>query len=165
MNSEHAPIHTYAIPAGEGVRISYSGALHVLKATALQTNGAFGLVEILCPSGFTAPMHRHKLEDESFYVLEGEITFFLEDERLVVGAGGFAFLPRGHAHGFQITSEEPLRAISIFTPGGFEAFFEDVGEITDVSGMPTTVIRDFDRIRAAGARFDFEDLGPLPAVL
>jgi quercetin dioxygenase-like cupin family protein len=162
MHSDHTTRSAYAVAGGEGIHISYGGALHTVKATAEQTNGAFGLVEIICPAGFVAPMHRHHLEDESFYVLEGEVMFFLEDERIVVGAGGFAFLPRGHAHGFQITSQCPLRAISMFTPGGFEAFFEDVGEVVQSPMMPAAIIRDLDRIRAAGKRFNFDDLGPLP---
>jgi hypothetical protein len=50
----------------------------------------------------------------------------------------------------------------MFTPGGFEAFFEDVGEVVQSPMMPAAIIRDLDRIRAAGKRFNFDDLGPLP---
>ena len=152
----------YALDAKEGLAFAYGGALHLIKATTAQTGGAFGLVEILCPPGFVAPMHRHRLEDESFYVLSGELTIYLEDRRLTVSAGGFAFLPRGSAHGFRVGNQAPLRAISVFTPGGFDSFFEYVGEPTSSLELPLEVKRDFARIASAGSRYDFDDLGPLP---
>ena len=46
-----------------------------MKSTGESTNGAFGLIEQLIPAGFASPYHIHHLEDEAFYVLEGEVMF------------------------------------------------------------------------------------------
>ena len=40
------------------------------------------------------PLHRHDF-DETFVVLEGELTFQLGEERFTRGAGELAFAPRG----------------------------------------------------------------------
>ena len=56
----------------------FLGALTFVRATAASTRGAFGLVEQLVPAGFASPFHVHHAEDEAFYIVEGELTFFLK---------------------------------------------------------------------------------------
>jgi quercetin dioxygenase-like cupin family protein len=55
--------------------IYFLGLPTILRATRQTTNGAFGLVENLMPPGFASPYHTHHLEDEAFYVLEGDMAF------------------------------------------------------------------------------------------
>src|SRR5437667_10307616 len=63
-------VHTRKEPA-----FWFLGALTLVKSTGESTNGAFGLIEQLIPAGFASPYHIHHLEDEAFYVLEGEVMF------------------------------------------------------------------------------------------
>src|SRR5882672_6962138 len=53
--------------------IFFLGLPTILRATAETTNGAFGLMEQVMPPCFASPYHLHHLEDEAFYVLEGEM--------------------------------------------------------------------------------------------
>jgi uncharacterized cupin superfamily protein len=57
----------------------------IVKATGEQTGAAFGLIDNLMPAGFASPYHMHRNEDESFYVVEGEMTFYVGDERVKGG--------------------------------------------------------------------------------
>ena len=52
------------------------------------------------PEGIGSPWHVHPEEDEWFYVLEGEITFWVADTRLSLKAGSFGFGPKGVPHTF-----------------------------------------------------------------
>ena len=57
-------------------------------------------------------LHRHTYE-EIFIVQEGEATFFLGDESLIVKAGDVVVVPAGQPHGFKNTGDGPLRQIDI----------------------------------------------------
>jgi mannose-6-phosphate isomerase-like protein (cupin superfamily) len=65
------------------------------------------------------PLHRHDF-DEAFYVLEGELTFQLDDQLSTAGAGEFVFAPRNSVHTLANRSERPARYLLTCTPAGFE---------------------------------------------
>jgi mannose-6-phosphate isomerase-like protein (cupin superfamily) len=48
-------------------------SLWTVKASAEQTGGRFSLIEELAPGGAATPLHVHREDDETFYVLEGEL--------------------------------------------------------------------------------------------
>lgn len=58
-----------------------------LRATAQTTNGGFGLVESILAPGFESPYHTHELEDEAFYVIEGDMAFVCDGQWTVAGPG------------------------------------------------------------------------------
>ena len=78
------------------------------------------------PRTLGAPPHRHRDEDEFFYVLEGELVFLSEDDEQRCGPGTTATLPRGHVHGFWNPTDAPARALLTITPARFGSFFDDV---------------------------------------
>ena len=65
----------------------FLGLPTIVRATAQTTNGAFGLIENWMPPGFASPYHIHHLEDEAFYVLEGEIAFVCGGKWMAAGPG------------------------------------------------------------------------------
>src|SRR5262249_53287055 len=91
-----------ALGPGEGEAIWFLHSRMTVKATADETNGGFGLVETVIPPGFSPPLHIHHREDESFYVLEGELTMRCGDREFRASAGSFFFLPRDVPHSFVV---------------------------------------------------------------
>ena len=87
----------YALDENEGEAFWLLGMLQTIKIGAGDTGGAYGLVEIVVPEGLGSPWHVHPEEDEWFYVLEGELTFWVGDTRTYLKAGSFAFGPKGRA--------------------------------------------------------------------
>jgi quercetin dioxygenase-like cupin family protein len=88
-----------------------------------QTGGAVALVELSSNPGFAGPrLHRHDF-DETFYVLEGELTFQLGEELFTRRAGELAFAPRNVAHTYANYSDAPARALLVCIPAGFERVF------------------------------------------
>jgi quercetin dioxygenase-like cupin family protein len=71
------------------------------------------------------PLHHHDF-DESFYVLEGELTFQLRDEVVTRRAGEVAFAPRGVPHTYANLTGAPARALLVITPAGFERYFDRI---------------------------------------
>jgi quercetin dioxygenase-like cupin family protein len=70
------------------------------------------------------PLHVHPSFGEGFYVLEGELTFRMEDETVSGGPGTFVFAPRGVPHTFANLSGSRARALIFCAPAGFERYFE-----------------------------------------
>ena len=88
-----------------------------------ETAGALALVENRAPGGFRGPpLHRHEF-DETFYVLDGELTFQVVDELVTAGPGEVVFAPRGVPHTFANRGDAPARYLIACTPAGFERYF------------------------------------------
>ena len=84
----------YVLGPEEGEAFWAFGALCTPKATAEQTGGRFSVIEEVAPRGEGTPLHVHREDDETFYVLEGELTFYLNDDRpIAASAGSFVHVP------------------------------------------------------------------------
>ena len=107
--------------------------MQVGKADA---GGQFGLLEIVVPPGLGSPWHVHPEEDEWFYVLDGNLTFYVGDTRLDLATGGFAFGPKGVPHSFTGAGSTPTRALVGFSPMQFEGFMREVGQPAPARLLP-----------------------------
>jgi quercetin dioxygenase-like cupin family protein len=88
-----------------------------------ESGGVVSMVETASPVGFAGPpLHIHDF-DEAFYVLEGELTFQLEDRLFTAGPGELAFAPRNVPHTYANRSGAPARVLIVCTPAGFERYF------------------------------------------
>jgi quercetin dioxygenase-like cupin family protein len=125
-------------------------------ASAGDTNGVLGAVDVVSPRGAGPPLHVHHREDEAFYVVEGEYTVFVGDESIAGIPGSWVWGPREVPHGYQVHSPRG-RHLSLTMPAGFEAFFEEVADLA----TPSTDPRDtMSQISAVSARYGVELLGP-----
>jgi quercetin dioxygenase-like cupin family protein len=104
--------------------------------TGEDTNGRYALWEAVVPPGGGPPPHVHSREGEGFYVLEGEVTFFIGDQRLAAGAGMSANLPAGTPHSFTNESRKPARMPISVAPAGLERMFFEFG-VPVPEGSPT----------------------------
>jgi mannose-6-phosphate isomerase-like protein (cupin superfamily) len=87
---------TGIVPPGQGRLLTARGNVMAFKAVADQTSGDFSLMERTVPAGArTPPPHRHVTCSEAFFVLDGTVTFWLDDAELTGGAGDFLLVPRG----------------------------------------------------------------------
>ena len=130
-----------------------------VRATAETTNGAFGLVQHweMAP-GFASPYHTHHHEDESFYILQGEVAFIIDGKWQHARPGTFVFGPREVPHGFKAVGETLVEMLILATPGGFERF---VIELAQPLGDPIT-LPDIPKLIETAARHGIDIHGPLP---
>jgi quercetin dioxygenase-like cupin family protein len=103
----------------------FAGSLLHWHVDSEDTDGTFTLGEALVRPGGEPPIHVHSREDETFYVLEGEITFLRGHERIAARAGDAVLMPRGVRHGFAVQTES-ARLLQAFTPGGLERAFRSL---------------------------------------
>ena len=81
----------------------------------------------LAPRSPGSPPHTHTLEDEFFYVVEGELSALSGEDVLTLAPGDFAALNRGTTHMFWNGSDVTTRLIMFTTGSSFEAFLEGAG--------------------------------------
>jgi quercetin dioxygenase-like cupin family protein len=109
--------------AGEGERLWFLGTLAIIRTPGEAVDGRYALVEFQFPHGASPPVHTHP-QDESYVVLEGNLTIQAGDERFALGPGGCAAVPMGVPHTFRVDSEG-ARVLVLSTPAGLECFIRD----------------------------------------
>jgi quercetin dioxygenase-like cupin family protein len=94
--------------------------LWIVLADAQDTGGRFSMMEELLGKGAGPGPHKHTWSDESFYMLDGEITFLIGDEIKTARTGDFLMVPRDTRHAFRVDSET-TRFLNSYTPASLEA--------------------------------------------
>jgi mannose-6-phosphate isomerase-like protein (cupin superfamily) len=156
----NAADHAQFVEPGDGQAIWFLSNRMTIKATAESTAGAFGLVESCIAPGFSPPLHVHHREDESFYVLEGEVTMRCGDRTFRAGPGAFVFLPRDIPHTFVVEGTTPARMLTLLTPGGGERLFVEGGRVPEHDGLPPVAPPDIQALKRVNDRFGAEIVGP-----
>jgi mannose-6-phosphate isomerase-like protein (cupin superfamily) len=146
----------------EGEPIWFAGTLMLLKAAADETSGQFALLDQRVPPGYAAPRHLHRGEDEAWYLLEGDATFYCDDSQFAAGPGAWVFLPKAIPHAFR-AGPAGARLLTFSAPAGFADFVRAAGEPAPGLTLPPPGPMDVPRLEALARRYGIEILGPPPA--
>jgi quercetin dioxygenase-like cupin family protein len=139
------------VVAGRSEALWFLGTLARIKLDGEQTEGRFGLIDIVVPHGAAPPLHSHP-QDETFYVLEGELTAWLVEPELAAGGqddppawvtqraqhcgpGAVVFAPGGTPHTFRAESDT-ARVLVLSTPAGIERYMRALGEPAQWPWLP-----------------------------
>ena len=108
--------------AGESPAYWYRGGLWNVLMSADQTMGEFTLLDQIIPSGAGPPAHVHERQAEGFYVISGELVLVVgpDDEVVRAGPGAAVWVPKSTRHAFRVVSDEDVRCLNFYTPGGFD---------------------------------------------
>ncbi len=137
------------VAAGEGEVVLRGGFGVVGKVSGAETGGAFSVVEHpLDPGVLGAPPHTHANEDETSFVIEGEVGVLIGDEEFEAGPGSYVLKPRGVPHAFWNPGPDPARILEIISPAGFERYFEELAGVLSAGGPP-----DLGRILEVAGRY------------
>jgi quercetin dioxygenase-like cupin family protein len=163
---EDAASRTFAHEPDEGEALWWFGVLATFKATAEQTGGHYTLVEILAPEGYASPLHVHHFEDEGFYILEGEMTFYVGEQTIKAQPGSFLFGPKDVPHAFTV-DRGPARLLFVLSPAGMEGLIREMGEPARTLSIPPQPEEppdeaEMEQMMAIAARYGGEILGPPP---
>jgi quercetin dioxygenase-like cupin family protein len=136
--------------------------LVIVHLSGGETSGRFSLVEFVTPPGDMTPLHVHRRESQTMYVLEGEVTVWLPGESHVLRAGDCIHQPAGVPQTERTTSAGPARVLDVGLPAGFEKFVEAAGQPTSELTLPPAdqPEPDVERLAALAAEHHIELLGP-----
>lgn len=157
----HSTIDALVRPPADGDHLWHLDALWTFKFSSAATGGALSIAEQLLPKGSAPPRHRHTHEDEAWLVLDGDVTFFLDEAQFLATPGTWVFGPRGRAHTFRVESDT-ARLATLLTPGTAEAFFHATGRPAGAPTLPPPAEPDLSALLAGMSEYGIEFLGPPP---
>ena len=131
-----------------------AGVLMKQHLSGKETAGAFSLFENRSEGPSRTPIHVHEHDDETLYMLEGEMQAIIADKEQSIKAGETIFLPRGVPHQLMNVSGLPTHYLLFCTPSGFEGFLAEGGHLRAVGEEPQApTAEDVERMKAAAPRF------------
>lgn len=119
----------------------------ICKVRGTETFGRFAVVEETSPAKGVIPPHFHNQTDEIIYVLEGEYEVELGGKKSIARGGEMLVIPRGTTHSLKNRLTSPSKMLAIITPSGFENFFAEVSNLTEIEA---------EKILEIGRRNDLE---------
>lgn len=153
----------YRLGSGEGPAVWFQGGIITMKARRHDSDGQFGLTEWYGPRGMVAPGHVHEHEAEGFYILEGTLDIGVGDTVYQAAPGDYIYVPKQTVHDWVVTSAS-CKFLVFIIPGGFEHFFEELGESAQSPTFPYTDHRrpPLEEIEAVGSKYGWrKGEGPL----
>ena len=138
---DRSPVAEPCVVSG-GETLWFLGTLARMKLEGRDTGGRFSLWEAVLPHGAAPPLHSHP-QDETSYVLEGELTAWIVPGELAAdladpprwvrthgrrcGPGAVVFAPGDTPHTFRVESDT-ARMLVISTPAGIEDMVRGLAE-------------------------------------
>ncbi|WP_212004891.1 cupin domain-containing protein [Chitinophaga sp. HK235] len=119
-----------------GTYYNYHGGFFQVLIASATTQHNFSLIDISLPKGVEPPSHTHTREDETFYLLEGEMTFYIGEQCITARPGEAVFAPRMVPHHFKIMTASAT-FLTLITPGTFLDYFLEFS--TPCDGVPRII--------------------------
>jgi mannose-6-phosphate isomerase-like protein (cupin superfamily) len=154
MGTEHGGIF---LPPDDGnVLVNPIGGRMALKLRDEDTAGAYSIHDNILPARSPGPRpHIHHKHEESFYVIEGELTVRVGPRTITAPAGSFVVIPRGVVHQPSNRTSQPTRVLLIFSPGGMDSFFADAAAERMPLQAPSTDLAILESYETFAAKYDF----------
>ena len=140
---------------GEVKGVTLSGHPMAFLVTGKDTKHT-SMFDWTIPAGFSTGAHVHRIQEETFYVIEGECRWQIGEQKVRAVPGTYVFIPPGVPHNIGNASDKPARVIMTVSPPGHEHYFEELAELTGRGGPP-----DAGAIAALRSRYDTDQLSAL----
>ena len=105
--------------------------------TGDNSNGSVAAFEFVVPPAqrLAAPAHSHDHYEESFYGIEGVLTWTVDGKQMEVGPGQALCIPRGAIHRFDNHGAGDARGFCVITPAAIgPQFFREAAEVINAAG-------------------------------
>ena len=134
--------------------VSLKGQPMVFLVTGPDTNHT-SMFDWTIPAGFATGLHVHRVQEETFFVLQGACVWHVGDQRIDATPGTFVFIPPGVPHNITNSSSQPARVLMTVSPPGHEHYFEELARLS-AKGSP-----DPAKLSALRERFDTDQISTL----
>ena len=141
--------------SGEGEAVTLAGQPMVFLVTGEDTRHT-SMFDWTLPAGFSTGLHVHRVQEETFYVLEGECQWQVGEQLVRAEPGTYLFLPPGVPHNISNVGDKPARVLMTVSPPGHEHYFEELGKVVARGSPPLA-----DVIAELRSRYDTDQLSAL----
>ncbi len=148
--------YSFVAPGG-GPNYDWSADHTFVKVSAADTGGQYTLMEDNLKANFALGLHLHRHHAETFYVLEGEVDFFIDGDWMTATQGACIHVPPGIEHACTLARGcEAGRMLMIYQPSGFDGYLKELSQLTD------TDFEDSAKMDALNNKYDIVNIGPMP---
>jgi quercetin dioxygenase-like cupin family protein len=140
---------------GEGKEVTLAGQPMIFLVTGDDTRHT-SMFDWTLPAGFSTGLHVHRVQEETFYVLEGECEWQVGGQKVRARPGTYLFIPPGVPHNIANAGDRPARMIMTVSPPGHEHYFEELVKLVAHGSPP-----DAKAIAELRGRYDTEQLSAL----
>ncbi|MEL7470428.1 MAG: cupin domain-containing protein [Pseudomonadota bacterium] len=145
------------VPPGSGTNYDWSADHTFVKVSAADTGGQYTLMEDNLKAHFALGLHMHRYHAETFYILEGEIEFYVDGDWMTAVPGTCLHVPPSVPHACKVRAgTDGARMLMIYQPSGFDQFLVELGQMTD------TDFEDQAKMDALNDKYDIVNLGGVP---
>lgn len=138
----------------EAPRLNVAGHPMLVLSTARESRHA-SMFDWVVPPRFATGLHVHRVQEETFYVLDGVCEWRIGDRVVTARRGAYVFIPPGVAHDIRNPGDTPARLLMTVSPPGHERYFEALAGLT-AEGRP-----DPESLASLRRRFDTDQLSTL----
>ncbi|WP_264538253.1 cupin domain-containing protein [Flavobacterium sp. N1736] len=118
----------------QGQKLKIAGGNYRIIISGKQTNGEYAVIEMSIPPGAGPNPHAHADFTETFFVLEGEVSFKSELGNYIAKKNSFVNIPKGGiVHGFKNESDKPAKLLCTVTPAGLDDLFEEIADYMETN--------------------------------
>lgn len=149
----------HAITSTAGAGDTYwTGFPNTIRVSGEETDGAFTVIELRIPPGFSAPPHIHHNEHQTDHIVEGELVFTVGEDTIEAETGTIVHCPKDIPHTFRNETDSEAVVYDWLHPAGFDEFMKRAAPpVTDPSNPPEL---DMDRVRELAPEYGLEFLPP-----
>ncbi len=144
------------VPPGGGPNYDWTRDHTFVKVSAADTGGAYSLMEDNLKREFALGLHLHRQHAETFYILEGDVDFYLDGDWLTATPATTVHIPPGVPHAVVLPPGQTGKMLMIFQPSGFDQYLAELGKMTEQD------FADEERMRELDVKYDIINLGGVP---
>ena len=145
------------IPPMGGRNYDWSADHTYVKVSAQDTGGQYTLMEDNLKSTYALGLHMHRYHAETFYILEGDIDFYVDGDWMTATPGTCLHVPPGVPHACILAKGTNAgRMLMIYQPSGFD------GYLAELSTMSEADFEDQARMDALNQKYDIVNIGGVP---
>ena len=144
------------VPPGGGLSYDWSRDNTFVKVASGDSGGAFAVMEDDLKTGFALGLHLHRQHADTFYILVGDVDFYLDGDWLTAPPGSTVHIPPGIEHAVVLPEGRTGKLLMIFQPAGFDQFLKELAAFSERE------LSDERRVSALSLKYDIVEIGGVP---
>ena len=144
------------VPPGGGPEYDWSRDRTFVKVSGEDSGGAFALMEDNLKLEFSLGLHVHRQHAETFYILDGNVDFYIDGDWSTATPGTTVHIPPGIPHALVLQDGQTGKLLMIFQPAGFDGFLAEMSQLTPEQ------LSDDALTAALSEKYDLIHLGDVP---
>jgi quercetin dioxygenase-like cupin family protein len=144
------------VPPGGGTSYDWARDHTFVKVAAVDTDGAYALMEDNLKREFALGLHLHRAHAETFYILEGSVEFYLDGTWTTAMPKTTIHIPPGTPHAVVLPSGQTGKMLMIFQPAGVDQY------LAELARLAPSELADQRRMEELAVKYDIINLGDVP---